>query len=123
MTTKEHQVRDLLSEIAELRIVCPMYVAQMDHDNLMRGQGDNDKKARAARWNAAAAMQQQVRNERIARDQARAQQQQAGLLPAYAAQFMPAGYAQLFAAAAAAPAAAAPVSALHRGVDADGDDV
>ena len=105
--------------------MCPMYVAQMEHDNRMRNQGNNDKKAMAARWNAAAAMQQQIRNERIARDQARAQLQTAGLQPAYAAQFMPAGYALFAPPAAAAPAAAAPPPPVQvrSGVDADGDDV
>ena len=91
LAAKEDLLGTLLEEIAELRINCALYRAQVDIDNVARSEGKDERTERTTRWEEEAARRQRAREEKLAREEAKTKKtRQAVQLSSYMNEFLPA---------------------------------
>jgi hypothetical protein len=89
---KEQMMATLLPEIAELRVSCALYRAQVDKDNIQRGEVKADKRAMQLRWEEDAARRQKAKEDKLERDSAKVRnvKQPVQLSAYYSEEFLPA---------------------------------
>jgi hypothetical protein len=90
LTSKERMLATLIEEIGEIRINCALYTAQVERDNVARGEGQDERVDRTSRWEEEAARKQRAKEEKLARDAAKVNKVKEPVkLDAYMSQFMP----------------------------------
>jgi hypothetical protein len=104
LESMEETVTAMLQGVAELRLNCALYAAQVDIDNRQINYISEERTARVERWEEEEQRLQKQREDRIRRDQEAAARKRTPVTFAnqYAAQFLPA-HLQGFAAAATPP--------------------
>ncbi len=90
LVSKEQMLATLIEEIGELRINCALYRAQVDKDNVARGEVKDERHDRTGRWEEEAARRQRAKEEKLARDAAKVNAvKQPVQLSSYMSEFLP----------------------------------
>ncbi len=87
---KEATMATLIAEIGEIRINCALYRAQVDKDNVARGEVKDERNDRVGRWEEDMARRQEAKEDKLARDSAKVNAvKQPVQLNEYMSEFLP----------------------------------